>query len=106
MTLPSNIMEVDNPTFNRFLEKFVRIHLDLVSSILESVSCLIGDEFTAADAQLTLILQMAAGQGFLDSRSRLRVYVAHIEGRPTYKRALKKGELFESPSGNRCTTCL
>ena len=99
MTLLSNIMEVDNPTFNRLLEKFLRTHLDFVGFLLESGNCIIGDEFTEVDAQLKFILQMAVGQGFLDSRLRLREYVAHMEGRPIYQRALKKGGPFDVSFG-------
>ena len=99
MTLLSNLMGVDNPAFTGLLEKFVRTHLDFVGSLLETGTCLVGDEFTAADIQLRFILQMASGQGLLDSRLRLREYVARMEGRPAYQRALKKGGPFDVSFG-------
>ena len=55
-----------------------------------------GDEFAAADIQITFILQMASGQGLLDARPRLREYVvARMEARAAYKRAVEKGGPFD-----------
>ena len=54
-----------------------------------------GDEFAAADIQITFILQMASGQGLLDTRPRLREYVARMEARAAYKRAVEKGGPFD-----------
>jgi glutathione S-transferase len=99
MALLSNLMKVDNPTFIGMTDSMVRTHLDFVASLLELSDYLIGGEFSAADIQLTFILQMASGQGLLDSRSHLRDYVARMEGRPAYKRAIEKGGPFDVSFG-------
>ncbi len=95
MVLLGNLMKVDNPAFKGMTENMARTHLGFVDSLLESEDYLIGREFTAADLQITFILQIAAGQGLLDARPRLREYIARMESRPAYQRALEKGGPFD-----------
>lgn len=99
MVLLSNLMKVDNPTFNGMTNNMVRTHLDFVESALGATDYFVGDKFSAADIQITFILQMASGQGLLDSRSRLRDYLARMEERPAYKRAIEKGGPFDVSFG-------
>ncbi len=99
MVLLSNLMKVDNPTFTGMTENMVRTHLGFVETLLIDHDYLVGNEFTAADLQITFILQMASGQGLLESRPRLREYVTRMESRPAYKRALEKGGPFNVSFG-------
>lgn len=99
MVLLGNLMKVDNPAFNGMTENMVRTNLGFVESLLDSRDYLVGDEFTAADLQITFILQMASGQGLLDARPRLRAYVTRMEARPAYKRALERGGPFDVSFG-------
>ncbi len=51
-----------------------------------------GDEFTAADIQMSFALEAAAARGGLDaSRPRLMDWLARIHARPAYARALQAG---------------
>lgn len=99
MTLLSNVLEVDNPAFKGLLERQVRTHLNFVESLLDKGDFLLGDKLSAADIQLTFILQIGAGQGLLDSRARLRAYMSRMEDRPAYRRALEKGGPFDVSFG-------
>ncbi len=55
-----------------------------------------GNEFTAADIQMSFPIEAAAARAGLGSRMpRLQAYLGRIHARPAYKRALKKGGAFE-----------
>ena len=51
-----------------------------------------GDEFTAADIQMSFPLEAAAARGGLDaSRPKLMAFLKRIHARPAYRRALERG---------------
>lgn len=51
-----------------------------------------GDEFTAADVQMSFPLEAAAARGVLDARHpKLQDWLERIHARPAYHRALEKG---------------
>ena len=51
-----------------------------------------GDDFSAADIQMSFPLEAAAARGGLDaSRPRLWAFLERIHARPAYQRALAKG---------------
>jgi len=55
-----------------------------------------GNEFTAADIQMSFPIEAAAARAGLGERMpKLRAYVERIHARPAYKRALEKGGAFE-----------
>ena len=55
-----------------------------------------GNDFTAADIQMSFPLEAAAARGGLDaSRPKLMAFLERIHARPAYKRALEKGGPYE-----------
>ena len=51
-----------------------------------------GEDFTAADIQLSFPLEAATSRAGLDtSRPRLKAFLERIHARPAYRRALEKG---------------
>ena len=64
--------------------------LNYVEATLEQTEWLAGDEFTAADIQMgvAIILSSADSQSEI-SRPKLMEYVARIENRPAYERAME-----------------
>jgi glutathione S-transferase len=90
---------VRSEAFESYAKQQIALHLDYVSGLLEGRDYLIDDRFTAADLQIAFILQTARGLGFLEDRQDLTAYVAGLEDRPAYKRAIEKGGPFDLSFG-------
>ena len=86
---------VQNEAFQGYAQSQIALQLDYVTSLLEGRDYLVGNAFTAADLQLAFILQSARGQGLLEGRTKLLDYVAALETRPAYRRAIEKGGPFD-----------
>jgi glutathione S-transferase len=67
-------------------------HLDYMESELGAHTWFAGEEFTAADVQMSFPLEAAAARAGLDTgRSRLMAFLERIHARDAYKRALARG---------------
>ena len=78
-----------------FIGPQITQHLDYVEAELGKSAWFAGEEFTAADIQMSFPIEAAAARGGLDSsRPMLMDFLKRIHARPTYKRALKKGGAF------------
>ena len=67
-------------------------HLDYMESELLARTWFTGEEFTAADVQMSFPLEAAAVRAGLDaSRPRLMAFLESIHARDAYKRALERG---------------
>jgi glutathione S-transferase len=79
-----------------FIEPNVRLHLDYLERELETRAWFAGDDFTAADVQMSFPLEVAVTRGGLDaSRPRLTDFLARIHARPAYRRALQQGGAYD-----------
>jgi len=79
-----------------FIEPQIAQHLDYMESELGKSLWFAGDEFTAADIQLSFPLEAAAARAGLDaSRPRLMAFLDRIHARPGYARALERGGKYE-----------
>lgn len=58
-----------------------------------------GEDFTAADIQMSYSLIAASERDGLGERSLLNGFLQRIQARPAYQRALEKGEAVELPIG-------
>jgi glutathione S-transferase len=57
-----------------------------------------GDEFSAADIQMSYPVEAAAGRGGLDMRfARVQDWLARIHARPAYQRAVERGGPMSTP---------
>jgi glutathione S-transferase len=66
--------------------------LDLVERELAGSEYLAGEQFTAADIQMMFPLEFAAFYELIaDRHPRTRAYVARMQARPAYRRAIDKG---------------
>jgi glutathione S-transferase len=75
-----------------FVNPQIRTHLDFMENELAKSSWFAGEEFSAADIQVSFPLEAAAARGALDStRPGLHAFLARIHARPAYRRALEKG---------------
>jgi glutathione S-transferase len=75
-----------------FIGPQLKRHLDYMEAALAAHSWFAGEEFTAADVQMSFPLEAAASRAGLDaSRPRLTAFLDRIHARNAYRRALERG---------------
>ncbi|WP_370309144.1 glutathione S-transferase family protein [Sinimarinibacterium flocculans] len=80
----------------QFLGPNTRLHLDYVESELGRSTWFAGEDFTAADVQMSFPLEAAASRaGGIDEYPRIAAFLERIHARPAYQRALQKGGPYE-----------
>jgi glutathione S-transferase len=83
-----------------FITPQLKLHLDYLEAELARGEWFVGDEFTAADIQMSFPLEAAALRGGLDaSRPRLQAFLQRIHARPAYRRALERGGKYDFAPG-------
>ncbi|CAN1211074.1 hypothetical protein TUMEXPCC7403_12815 [Tumidithrix helvetica PCC 7403] len=79
-----------------FIEPQITLHLDFLEAEMGKTEWFAGNEFTAADIQMSFPLEAAAARGGLNtSRPRLMSFLDRIHQRPAYQQALQRGGLYE-----------
>jgi glutathione S-transferase len=79
-----------------FIAPQLKLHLDYMEGELGKSTWFAGNEFTAADIQMSFPLEAAAARGGLDAtRPRLMAFLERIHARPAYQRALERGGKYE-----------
>jgi glutathione S-transferase len=79
-----------------FIDPQIKLHLDYMEAELGKTAWFAGNEFTAADIQMSFPLEAAASRGGLDaSRPKLIAFLSRVHERPAYKRALERGGAYE-----------
>jgi glutathione S-transferase len=79
-----------------FIDPQLRNHLQFMESELSKRPWFAGDEFTAADIQMSFPIEAFAARGGLDARSKaLSSWLQRIHDRPAYRKALEVGGPFE-----------
>ena len=75
-----------------FIQPQINAHLDYMEAELGKSEWFAGDVFSAADIQMSFVLEAAAARGGLNaSRPRLAAFLTRIQARPAYKEALERG---------------
>jgi len=75
-----------------FVNPNLKSQLDFMEAELKAHKWFAGDEFSAADVQMSFPLEAAAQRaGLDDSRPKLMAWLKRIHARPAYKRALERG---------------
>ena len=78
-----------------FIDPQIALHLTYMESELAKQRWFAGNEFTAADIQMSFPIEAAAARAGLDaSRPKLAAYLDRIHARPAYQRALERGGEF------------
>ena len=86
-------------TKDTFITPQITQHLNYLEAELEQNLWFAGDEFTAADIQMSFPIEVAIARGGLDaSRLRLMEFCDRIHSRPTYQQALKRGGTYQLAS--------
>jgi glutathione S-transferase len=87
---------IADKVMNGFVSPNIELHLDYLESELGKSRWFAGDEFSAADVQMSFPLEAAATRGGLDAgRPKLQAFLQRIHARPAYKRALAKGGPYD-----------
>jgi glutathione S-transferase len=74
----------------------IRQHLAYLEGEIGSTGWFAGEEFSAADIQLSFPLEAAAARGGLDGRyPKLTAFLERIHARPAYRRALERGGPYD-----------
>ena len=75
-----------------FIMPNIRSQLDFLEGELGKSTWFAGEEFSAADIQMSFALEAAASRGGLGSQyPKLSAYLERIHARPAYRRALERG---------------
>jgi glutathione S-transferase len=74
----------------------IAMHLDYLEGELGKSEWFAGNDFSAADIQMSFPLEAASARGGLDaSRPKLAAYLKRIHSRPAFQRALERGGPYE-----------
>lgn len=79
-----------------FLDPQLRQHLGYLEGELTKSAWFAGEDFSAADIQMSFPIEAAAARGGLgNDHPRLHAWLERIHARPAYQRGLEKGGKFE-----------
>jgi glutathione S-transferase len=79
-----------------FITPNLNRHLDYMEAELNAHAWFAGEQFTAADVQMSFPLEAAASRGGLNaSRPKLMAFLERIHARDAYKRALERGGKYD-----------
>ncbi|MFJ2987009.1 glutathione S-transferase [Collimonas sp. NPDC087041] len=79
-----------------YIDPQLKSHLDFQEGELGKSTWFAGEEFTAADIQMSFPLEASQSRGGLDaSRPRLTAFLQRIHARPAYQRAIERGGKYD-----------
>jgi glutathione S-transferase len=79
-----------------FVDPQIKLHIDYMESELQKSEWFAGNQFSAADIQMSFPVEAGAARGGAEARHpKLSVFLERIHARPAYIRALEKGGPFE-----------
>jgi glutathione S-transferase len=86
---------ISQRVLSTFVVPQIERHLDFMESELGKSRWFAGNEFSAADIQMSFPLEAAVSRGGLDSkRPKLMTFLERIHARPGYQRAVERGGKF------------
>lgn len=86
----------DSGALSEFIASQLKLHFDYMEGELRKSTWFVGEEFTAADIQMSFPLEataMIAEQ--IESRPKLNEFLERIHARSAYKRALERGGRYD-----------
>jgi glutathione S-transferase len=79
-----------------FIEPRLQDHLNFMEGELGKSAWFAGEEFTAADIQMSFPLELAVNRaGVSSSRPKLMAFLERIHARPAYQKALERGGKYD-----------
>ena len=86
----------DSNAMDGFIAPQIKLHFDYIEGELHKSTWFVGEEFTAADIQMSFPLELLATVApHVESRPKLKEFLARIHARPAYKRALERGGKYD-----------
>jgi len=82
------------------IDSEIASHLSYIAHALDGREFLVGASLTAADIQIAFVLEAAQASGFLKGYPALEAWLARLQARPAYGRAIEKGGPYDL-AGNR-----
>jgi glutathione S-transferase len=87
---------IADKVMSSFVAPQIKLHLDYMEGELGKTTWFAGNDFSAADVQMSFPLEAAAARGGLDAgRPSLTGFLDRIHARPAYQRALALGGPYE-----------
>jgi glutathione S-transferase len=86
---------IADKTLRTFVNPQVKLHLDYMETELGQHRWFAGDDFTAADIQMSFPIEAAAARAGLQNYPHLADFLTRIHARPAYQRALQQGGKFD-----------
>jgi glutathione S-transferase len=77
-----------------FIHPNLKTHFDFMESALEKSTWFAGEEFSAADIQMSFPIEAALSRGLLKDRPKLIEYLNRIHSRAAYIKALERGGVY------------
>jgi glutathione S-transferase len=78
-----------------FVDPQLKLHFDYMEGELGRFEWFAGEQFSAADIQMSFPIEAGKARGVVDSgRPRLTAFLERIHARPAYQRALEQGGAF------------
>ncbi|MBW4429596.1 MAG: glutathione S-transferase [Nostoc desertorum CM1-VF14] len=93
MNLVFNLFDTGGSRVNEgFIAPQIKLHFDYIEGELCKSTWFVGEEFTAADIQMSFPLEIVAMQAeLISSRPKIKQFIERIHARPAYERALEPG---------------
>ncbi len=89
----------DSSAMDGFIAPQIKLHYDYIEDELSKNTWFVGEEFTAADIQMSFPLELVANTSQdVESRPHIKEFIARIHERPAYKRGLEKGGKYDFAS--------
>ncbi|NMF61258.1 glutathione S-transferase family protein [Brasilonema octagenarum] len=86
----------DSGAQDAFIAPQIKLHYDYVEGELRKSTWFVGEEFTAADIQMSFPLEMLVQlPEQVENRPKIKEFVERIHARPAYKRALERGGAYD-----------
>jgi glutathione S-transferase len=76
-------------------------HLSYIASAVDGREYIVGDSLTGADIQIAFVLEAAQSSGLLRDYPAIEKYLARLQARPAYKRAIEKGGPYDLSQNRR-----
>ena len=73
----------------------MNLNLGFIDSVLRDRPFLLGDEFSAADIQMSFVGELAAASSHIAGHSNIDEWVRRFQARPAYKAAVEKGGYYK-----------
>ncbi|HLY05040.1 MAG TPA: glutathione S-transferase [Rhizomicrobium sp.] len=76
-------------------------HLSYIAGAVQGREFIVGDALSGADIQIAFVLEAAGASGLLKAYPALEIYLARLQRRPAYVRAIEKGGPYDLSANRR-----